>query len=237
MIRKFFSSGHAERGGVDNKRNYEIKRIETFSDGVFAFALTLLIVSLEVPQNFDELVTKMRGFFVFGICFLVLVSIWYNQHLFFRRYGMDDFWTVVLNGFLLFIVLFYIYPLKFLFTLFLGNSSTISITREQVPQLMMIYAGGFIIIYFIFLLLYLRAYRKSRSLGLTPVETFDCKTIIYKESIMILIGLCSFFISAASHDESAGDAGYIYVLIWPLINILFYFRKKSRRKLFPGITK
>src|ERR1700733_15831322 len=98
-------------------RGHEIKRIETFSDAVFAFAVTLLIVSLEVPKTFQELLISMRGFVAFGICFTLLMLVWYEQHIFFRRYGLDDLITIILNGALLFIVLFYVYPLKFLWTL------------------------------------------------------------------------------------------------------------------------
>ncbi len=108
MIRKLFSGTHNESKGLHTKRNYEIQRIETFSDGVFAFAVTLLIVSLEVPHSFEELLMTMRGFFAFGISFLILISIWNEQHRFFRLYGMDDSRTIALNGFLLFIVLFYV---------------------------------------------------------------------------------------------------------------------------------
>jgi uncharacterized membrane protein len=50
-------------------RGHEVKRIEAFSDAVFGFAVTLLIVSLEVPKSFEELMITMKGFFAFGVSF------------------------------------------------------------------------------------------------------------------------------------------------------------------------
>src|SRR6266568_4842749 len=97
--------GH--RLGENNKfrwRSHEISRIEGLSDAVFAFAVTLLVVSLEVPKTFDELAVAMRGFGAFAICFALLFIVWFNQYKFFRRYGLQDALTVCLNGALLFVV-------------------------------------------------------------------------------------------------------------------------------------
>lgn len=77
-------------------------RVEGFSDAVFAFAVTLLVVSLEVPRTFDELLGTMRGFLAFAICFALLLWIWYEHYKFFRRYGLRDTPTVWLNSALLF---------------------------------------------------------------------------------------------------------------------------------------
>ena len=242
MIRKLFSSGHNTGSGGGRKRDFEIQRIETFSDGVFAFAITLLIVSLEVPKTFEDLLTSMRGFFPFAISFAVLISIWAEQHRFFRKYGMEDVLTIVLNSALLFIVLFYTYPLKFLFTLMFSdqiygpNKSPMKITSEQVPTLMMIYALGFIAIYFIFFLLHFNAYRKSKKLGFTLLKKFDCKTDMFKEIIMVSTGVCSLVVSLLLKDEKAGYAGDLYMLIFPALSIFFIFRKRIRKKLFPHIA-
>ena len=85
-------------------------RLEGFSDVVLGFALTLLVVLLEVPRTYAELHASMRSFVPFAICFFLLLSIWYSQFKFFRRYGLHDTAAVVLNSFLLFVVLFYVYP-------------------------------------------------------------------------------------------------------------------------------
>src|SRR5438034_9670893 len=103
----------------------EVSRIEGFSDAVFAFAVTLLVVSLEVPHTFEELWLAMHQFFAFAICFALLFQVWWRHYNFFRRYGLEDAPTIVLTGILLFVVLFYVFPLKFVFTLvvihILGN--------------------------------------------------------------------------------------------------------------------
>src|SRR5258705_9631602 len=92
-------------------RGHEISRIEGLSDAVFAFAITLVVVSLEVPKTFDELAETMHGFGPFLISFILLFAVWFNQYKFFRRYGLKDTITVLLNAALLFVVLFYVYPL------------------------------------------------------------------------------------------------------------------------------
>src|SRR5205823_4956458 len=124
----------------------EVLRLESFSDAVFAFALTLLVVSLEVPKTFGDLVLALKGAPAFGVCFLLLWVIWREHHRFFRRYGLDDTATVWLNAILLFVVLLYVYPLKFLFTLLLGGllwGVQAPIERGQIGPLMAIYSSGY----------------------------------------------------------------------------------------------
>lgn len=218
-------------------RGHEVRRIEAFSDAVFAFAVTLLIVSLEVPKNFEELMVTMRGFFAFGVSFVLLMMIWYEQNIFFRRYGLDDIKTVVLNCTLIFLVLFYVYPLKFLFTLVFSDQiygtgeSPFLIKVTEFPMLMMIYGLGYILIYFLFALMYIHALKKSEELQLLPAEIFDTKTKLFKNFVLIAVGILSVLVAFLLPAAQAGIAGLVYVLIGPALSFFYARRGRIKRKL------
>ena len=89
------------------ERRHDISRLEGFSDAVFAFVLTLLVVSLEVPRSYAKLIELVRGFPSFACCFALLVWIWHEHNMYFRRYGLQDGYTVFLNAVLLFVVMFW----------------------------------------------------------------------------------------------------------------------------------
>jgi hypothetical protein len=72
-------------------------------------------VSLAVPPTFDALLTSLAGIPAFAVSFGLLAYIWYAQYAYFRRYDFEDALVVVLNLALLFVVLVYVYPLKFLY--------------------------------------------------------------------------------------------------------------------------
>src|SRR5688572_8254675 len=95
-------------------RHREASRLEGFSDAVFGFALTLLVVSLETPETVGDLKALMRDMVPFALTFSMVCWIWYEHNIFFRRYGLQDALTVFINCVLLFVVLYYVYPLKFL---------------------------------------------------------------------------------------------------------------------------
>jgi len=87
MIREKLIAHYERAGRTASFRNREISRLEGLSDAVFGFAITLLIVSLEVPKTSGELIETMRGFIAFAFTFVMLFSIWHRQFTFFRRYG------------------------------------------------------------------------------------------------------------------------------------------------------
>jgi len=232
-MRKYKEGSKKERKDRIKWRGHEIVRIEAFSDAVFAFAVTLLVVSLEVPKNIGELLNSMKGFFPFAICFTLLFMIWYAQNIFFRRFGVHDIYSVTLNAILIFFVLMYVYPLKFLFTGWLiGGGITYDNQRPQeVVHLFCIYSGGFMCIYIIFSLLYLHVVRIKDELALTAEELFETKTSMYQNMLIAAVGLLSVIISSFGVAYLSW-AGFIYIIIGPVIGIYSNRREKMYKKLF-----
>ena len=92
------------------------------------------MVSLEAPKTFGDLQRLMHGFVSFAICFALLLMIWHAQYIYFRRYALDDRMSFLLNAALLFVVAFYVYPLKFLSTLLInGITDTVRWMRRAMP--------------------------------------------------------------------------------------------------------
>jgi hypothetical protein len=162
--------GHIEKDGF-RLRGTAPSRIDSFSDVVFGFALTLIVVSSEVPRTYDQFHQILLGLYPFAICFGIFFSVWHAHYRFFRRYGVHDNATIWINCVLLFTVMFYVYPLKFLFTIALDNSTPVFSSPYQSRELIIVYGAGFTAIYFSLAALYWNAWRQRRPLDLSPLET------------------------------------------------------------------
>lgn len=225
-------------------RGSEITRLEGFTDAVFAFAITLLVVSLEVPRTFTELLDSMQGFVAFALGFALLFFIWYNQYLFFRRYGLQDVFTITLNAVLLFVVLFFVYPLKFLCTLVvrqlagqgllvrLANGAVEpAIHSEQSSLLMVIYSLGYVAIFAIFALLFIHAYRRRTDLGLSAIEVCDTRASIQSHLMNVLVGLVSITIVLVGGQGYVSLSGFIYFLLGPALTLNGMIMGKRRERI------
>ena len=233
----------------DNKkfrwRTHEVSRTEGLSDAVFGFAITLLVVSLEVPKTYGELMQTMRGFGAFAISFTLLFIVWYNQYKFFRRYGLQDNATLVLNGVLLFVVLFYIYPLKFVFTLVVnmftggggdfvlpnGTVEHMITSTDQMAKLLLIFGAGYVAVFGVFCLLYWHAYRQRDALDLNELEVFDTRVDIQESALNVGIGTLSILVAAFGGGRLSAFAGFTYMLCPVILTLPGTIMGRRRRKI------
>jgi uncharacterized membrane protein len=95
----------------------ETGRIEAFSDGVFAIAITLLILEVGKPdenlsaaQLLGALIGKWPDFAAYVVSFVTILIMWINHHALFRLIRRVDRPFMVLNGLLLLMITFVNYP-------------------------------------------------------------------------------------------------------------------------------
>ena len=91
----------------------ETTRLESFSDGVFGVAMTLLVVELKVPARpasptvaalWAELCRQWPSYFSFLTSFATVLIMWINHHGIFRLIRRTDSRLLFANGFLLLLV-------------------------------------------------------------------------------------------------------------------------------------
>jgi len=245
MIREKLMENDIGRSRDFRWRGHEVSRIEGLSDAVFAFAITLLVVSLEVPKTFTELAETMHGFGAFLISFALLFFVWFNQYRFFRRYGLRDTITVLLNATLLFVVLFYVYPLKFLFSFLVdrftgghgevrlpnGNVVPMIENNDQMASLMTIFNLGYLAVFGVFVLLFWHAYRKREALDLNELERFDTRESIQESALNCGIAIISLVILIIAGVGRAGLAGMAYMLTPVVMTVNGKIMGRRRKKL------
>ena len=214
-------------------RGSEVTRLESFSDAVFGFALTLLVVSLDVPKSFGDLVTTMRGFPAFALCFLLLALIWNTHYKFCRRFGLHDGTSRFLTCVMLFVVLFYVYPLKFLFNLsitglLLGAAPPISMTGSQLSTLLVIYGLGFAAVYGAMTLLYLHAWRLRDELELNAVERFDTRYVVVRLLTLVSVGVIA--AGLAMIPILRDWSPWLYLVLFPILRTSRIIHRRRRQQ-------
>jgi uncharacterized membrane protein len=86
---------------VRGEAEVEFARVVAFTDGVFAIAITLLVLGLDVPTNADDLTEALldqrQSLFAYALSFAVLGRLWLSHHGFFGGLHSFDRILIVLN--------------------------------------------------------------------------------------------------------------------------------------------
>ncbi|MCB1122989.1 MAG: DUF1211 domain-containing protein, partial [Verrucomicrobiae bacterium] len=131
-------------------RGESMTRIEVFSDAAFAFAVTMLVISLSgIPGNYEELVEALKGVPAFAASFTQIMIFWAAHRSWSRRLGMDDPISTLITLGLIFVILVYVYPLRLMMTSFFSYisggyfpSSFVVTSASEIAGLMIIYGLG-----------------------------------------------------------------------------------------------
>jgi len=216
-------SGFRWRGG-------DVTRLEQFSDAVFAFALALLVVASEIPRRGDELLAALAQFPAFVATFATFTWIWYYHYLYFRRFGFVDAFTTFLNAVLLLLILFYVFPLRFIigavFDGFMGRGWAFSFGQGNV--LMAVYSLGFAAVFGMFALLYRHALRLQGELELNEVEVVITQGSMRANMLLTGMGLVSAGLAWFGPFWMVPVAGIMYTFIGPL---MWWHSSRVERKL------
>jgi len=209
-----------------------LHRIEAFSDAVFAFAVTLLVVSLEVPKSTHDLFVAGRGFVAFGVCFAFLMLFWIEHARFFKRYPLNDGRTVTLNMLLLFVLLLYVYPLKFLFTMLADTllwrvPGAGAMSLSDLRSLMTVYGLGFLTLNLILVLMKRNVRSFSTRLAMSAADHVKLQGSIERNAAGAVVAAGSVLIALFTQDRGL-ICGLLYGALGPINWILGV---RTRRRL------
>ncbi|HEX6746355.1 MAG TPA: TMEM175 family protein [Longimicrobium sp.] len=239
--RRHVPVGKVERNGF-RWRGTEVSRLEALSDAVFGFAITLLVVSLEAPRTYAQLMDTMRGFGTFAACFALLFLVWLHQYRWFRRFGLEDGVTILLNALLLFVIVFFVYPLKFVFGLVVGQLMGLGsvarlpdgrvvevfTARGQGASMMLVFGAGYVAVFLLFALMYGHAYRRRDALELDEVERYETRDNIRETLLNVAIGITSMLVSVWL---GAQWGGVTYMMTGPAMTVHGFISGAGRKRL------
>ena len=204
---------------------HNINRIEAFSDGVFAFAATLMVVNFDLDSNLGFDKSWGAGFLSFAVSFFVLVALWWLHYNFFRRNNYVDGWIIAINAILLFVALYYVFPLKTMVQSWMGEGSVKSF--QDLSRLFTLYGIGFLLIFACYTLMYFRAYKKSKSAQNALLLYFYARHF----TIFVFVAIISIAFAVLNVGMKIGFPGWIYGLIGPLC----FWHSRWFDKKYPNI--
>jgi len=199
-------------------QSYEVSRVIGFSDGVFAFAITLLVLTLPYPalpaslsagQFFAQLLTLKDSFISYLVSFYIIGLFWLMHHRYFRYILKFDTGLFLMNLTLLLLIAFLPFP-----TYLLGHYGDRSIVAA-------FYAATLSLMHLLYLLLWWYATSRHRLISPTLEQgliTFErWRRLLQLSLFVISIGLA--FINL-----------YLAILAWIAVTLLSFFVPMERGK-------
>ncbi len=220
-----------------------MSRTEVFVDAAFAFAITMLVISVdEIPSSYAELVVALKATPAFLASFALLMLFWLGHKTWSSRFGLeDDRLCVFLSLALVFVVMVYLYPLRVLmstmFAWISGGWLPAGFALDDPRDLLgifQIYGIGFFLLAGSLSALYWRALALASRLVLSPYERHVSLAEAVIWAILAVTGLASALWAAVLPPRVAIFAGFVYFTLFPSTFLAGALLQQRAR--MPGVT-
>lgn len=225
------------REGIFYLRGTTPTRLETFVDAAFAFAVTLLVISIDsIPESYEEFIAALLKTPAFVCCFFQLMMFWIGHRAWSRRYGMDSILVLWISLVLVAGILVIVYPLRLMFGAGLGFISgglipaDIEFTFEQLRTLFVLYSSSFCVLSLLIALLFWLALRNRAALLLTDEEVLMTRGDVWAWLILSFTGVVSITIALLAEGMALIWAGWVYATLAITLTAQdAFFRKQVKR--------
>lgn len=210
-------------------RGVAMTRIEMFADAAFAFAVTLLVISVDVPGSFDEMVAALKSIPVFLFASAQIFIFWLAHRNWSRSYGLDDPVAVLLTLLLVVSLLVMVFPLRIVYGFgasditngwipepFPGDPA---MWRDQMRVIFIMLGVSWAWLAGVVVAMFVYALKQRDRLDLNDAELDNANTRIWVFSILALSGVVSIVIAATVPGEWVRLAGYQYALLLFLLPV------------------
>ncbi|MBK7642925.1 MAG: DUF1211 domain-containing protein [Planctomycetes bacterium] len=226
-------------------RGESISRLETFVDAAFAFAVTMMVISVgTLPGSVPELLQALHRVPTFALCFLILMLFWSGHNRWSRRYGLDSSSVTLWSLVLVLVVLIWLYPLRMVI-----GGGMYFVTGGWVPSDMqatsvgelqdcfVIYGVGFAVLSAVMIQLQRLALAGADELQLDPLERNETRRELGSYVILLAFALASialtFVVRLQSSPLVASLPGFLYSGIGPAMHFHHARFHRLRRQLAP----
>tara|TARA_R110001592_G_scaffold74521_1_gene226467 strand:- start:2309 stop:3058 length:750 start_codon:yes stop_codon:yes gene_type:complete len=210
-------------------RGEGMTRIETFVDAAFAFAFTLLVISIDsIPSSTPELLHLSLDIPAFIASASTIGIIWYAHSRWSRAFGLQDPVTAMLSIVLVIFVLIFVYPIKLMFRITFAyfsdgyfNYGLDSFEQLDISILIIYFSLGFLFLSIIYILLYINTLKFAGQLRLNDYEKVYCQRVVSRWLVVCATAAISCLMAAYMLDHLPW-AIYIYATIPMSLSLVEY---------------
>jgi uncharacterized membrane protein len=201
----------------------DTNRLEAFSDGVFAIAITLLVLEIKVPPSTaalgKELLRLWPSYLAYATSFIVIGAIWINHHSMFQSIVRVDHHCILFNTLHLMFIAFLPFPTAVLAEAFHSGMNE--------PIAAAFYGGTLTAIGILTTAMWYYAAHKHRLLGeaMTQVEA-------QRVGRRLLVGPTCYAIATMA----ALAAPWVAVLFYIGLNLFFLWPRQDQPSAFNAET-